>query len=154
MTKPTDLRYSGITAAGTGVTMAELAAPPRPRARPADRPPARPDQRQDPRPADCAILTPSGAVLARGLVHLPPGADPFRPGRAERARADCAPAEAACGVRVTRVEPPGALEALFHANQPRVVLRNADHAQLSLRIDHITGPPADRTYYLEPAGER
>lgn len=88
----------------------------------------------------CAILTPSGAVLARGVVHVPPGADPFRP----------APE---CGVRVTQVEPPGALEALFHANQPRVLLRNAEHAQLSLRIDHITGPPADRTYYLEPAGD-
>ena len=138
MTKRPDLRYSGIVAAGTGVTMADTATP--------IRAPAR--------PADCAILTPSGAVLARGLVHVPPGADPFRPERAALARADCAPADAACGVRVTRVEPPGALEALFHANQPRVVLRNADHAQLSLRIDHITGPPADRTYYLEPAGER
>lgn len=97
----------------------------------------------------CAILTPSGAVLARGLVHLPPDADPFRPAPAEPRACD----GPACGLRVTQVDPPGALEALFHANQPRVVLRNAEHAQLSLRIDHITGPLGDRTYYLEPVSE-
>ena len=102
---------------------------------------------------DCAILTPSGAVLAHGLVHLPPGAVPLRPGTASRARADCAAADAACGVRVTQVEPPGALEALFHANQPRVLLRGAGQAQLSLRIDHITGPLGDRTYHLEPVSD-
>ena len=133
------MRYSGIVAAGTGGTMANTAeptlgagAPPRTAAATA-----------------CAILTPSGAVLARGLVHLPPDADPFRPAPAEPRACD----GAACGLRVTQVDPPGALEALFHANQPRVVLRNAEHAQLSLRIDHITGPLGDRTYYLEPVSE-
>lgn len=102
---------------------------------------------------DCAILTPSGAVLAHGLVHLPPGAVHLQSETASRARADCAAAAAACGVRVTRVEPPGALEALFHANQPRVLLRGAGQAQLSLRIDHITGPLGDRTYHLEPVSD-
>ena len=101
----------------------------------------------------CAILTPSGAVLAHGLVHVPPDADPFHSETAARARADCAAADAACGVRITQVEPPGALEALFHANQPRVLLRGAGQAQLSLRIDHITGPLGDRTYHLEPVSD-
>ena len=100
----------------------------------------------------CAILTPSGAVLARGLVHVPPDADPSRPAPAGPP-APPACAGSACGLRVTQVEPPGAPEALLHANQPRVVLRNAEHAQLSLRIDHITGPLGDRTYYLEPVSE-
>ena len=46
--------------------------------------------------------------------------------------------------------PPGALEALFHANQPEVVLRAGREAELALRIDHITGPPAGRTFWLQP----
>lgn len=136
------MRYSGIVAAGTGGTMANTAEP----TLGAGAPP------RTPAATACAILTPSGAVLARGLVHVPPDADPFRPAPAGPAPAPAC-AGSACGLRVTQVEPPGALEALFHANQPRVVLRNAEHAQLSLRIDHITGPLGDRTYYLEPVSE-
>jgi len=59
------------------------------------------------RAARCAILTPSGALLARGRV------------------ADRSPQHigAAYSLQLTDVAPPGALEALFHANQPEVVLR-------------------------------
>ena len=82
----------------------------------------------------CAILTRSGALLARGRV------------------ADRAPEHvgAAYELKLTEVAPPGALEALFHANQPEVVLRAGREAELALRIDHITGPPAGRTFWLQP----
>ena len=82
----------------------------------------------------CAILTRSGALLARGRV------------------ADRAPEHVgeAYELKLTEVAPPGALEALFHANQPEVVLRAGREAELALRIDHITGPPARRTFWLQP----
>ena len=84
----------------------------------------------------CAILTRSGSLLARGRV------------------ADRAPEHvgAAYELKLTEVAPPGALEALFHANQPEVVLRAGREAELALRIDHITGPPAGRTFWLQPVG--
>ena len=81
---------------------------------------------------NCAILTPSGALLARGDVR------PREDGHVSEAYA----------VQITNVEPPGTLEALFYAKQPEVVLRVVDEAQITLRIDHIVGPPARRTYYL------
>lgn len=83
-------------------------------------------------PIPCAILTPSGALLARGRI-----ADQHPPGDAHP-------------LRLTDVAPRGALEALFHAEQPEVVLRSPSQAELTLRIDHITGPPAGRTYWLQP----
>ena len=86
------------------------------------------------RPISCAILTPSGSLLARGRVTDHTG----RRGTA------------AYALRLTDVAPRGALEALFHADQPEVVLRSPQQAELALRIDHITGPPAGRTYWLEP----
>ena len=95
--------------------------------------PARPERTEDD-PISCAILTPSGSLLARGRVTDQTG----RRG---------SPAYA---LRLTDVAPRGALEALFHAEQPEVVLRSPRQAELALRIDHITGPPAGRTYWLEP----
>ena len=82
----------------------------------------------------CAILTRSGSLLARGRV------------------ADRAPEHVgeAYELKLTEVAPPGALEALFHANQPEVVLRAGREAELALRIDHITGPPSGRTFWLQP----
>lgn len=89
---------------------------------------------QPQRTARCAILTPSGALLARGRVSD---------------RTSC-PDETSWELRLTDVAPPGALEALFHANQPEVVLRTGQQAELALWIDHITGPPNGRTYWLRP----
>lgn len=85
-------------------------------------------------PLSCAILTPSGSLLARGRV-------------ADQSTVRVGEAYA---LRLTDVAPRGALEALFHADQPEVVLRSPRQAELALRIDHITGPPAGRTYWLEP----
>ena len=86
-------------------------------------------------PIPCAILTPSGALLARGRIADQPSSPP---------------AGGAHPLRLTDVAPRGALEALFHAEQPEVVLRSPSQAERTLRIDHITGPPAGRTYWLEP----
>lgn len=85
-------------------------------------------------PLSCAILTPSGSLLARGRV-------------ADQSTVRVGEAYA---LRLTDVAPRGALEALFHADRPEVVLRSPSQAELALRIDHITGPPAGRTYWLEP----
>ena len=89
-------------------------------------------------PVSCAILTPSGSLLARGRVTDHSADHSARRGAA------------AYALRLTDVAPRGALEALFHADQPEVVLRSPRQAELALRIDHITGPPAGRTYWLEP----
>lgn len=91
-------------------------------------------QRKPDGPLSCAILTPSGALLARGRV-------------ADQSAVRVGEAYA---LRLTDVAPRGALEALFHADRPEVVLRSPRQAELALRIDHITGPPAGRTYWLEP----
>ena len=53
----------------------------------------------------------------------------------------------AYSVRLTAVEPAGALEALMHVGQPDVVLRWERAPEVPLRIDHITGAPAQRAYY-------
>lgn len=86
-------------------------------------------------PNSCSILTPSGALIARGSVQP---------------RDQAIPAEA-YDLRITDVEPRGALEALFYAGRPEIVLRAGEAAQLLLRIDHITGPPDQRAYFLQTA---
>ena len=86
-------------------------------------------------PESCTILTPSGALIARGSMSL---RDPSIP-------------DEAYDFQVTNVEPRGALEALFYAGRPEVVLRAGHAAQMMFKIDHITGPPAKRTYFLQTA---
>ncbi len=83
----------------------------------------------------CAILTPSGSLVARGSIRP---RDPAIPGEA-------------FALQITDVEPRGALEALFYAGRPEIVLRAGTDAQLLFRIDHITGPPAQRAYFLQTA---
>ena len=97
--------------------------------------PDAPQALPSPDPNSCAILTPSGALIARGSVQA---RDPGIPNEAYE-------------LQITDVEPGGALEALFHAGRPEIVLRAADAAQLLLRIDHITGPPGKRAYFLQTA---
>ncbi len=84
-------------------------------------------------PESCTILTRSGALVARGSVRP---RDPSIP-------------DEAYDLQITNVEPHGALEALFYAGRPEIVLRAGRDAQLLLRIDHITGPPNGRTYFLQ-----
>lgn len=95
--------------------------------------PAAPQALPSADPNSCTILTPSGALIARGSVQP---------------RDQGVPDEA-YDLRIIDVEPRGALEALFHAGRPEVVLRAGNAAQLLLRIDHITGPPGKRAYYLQ-----
>lgn len=80
---------------------------------------------------DCAILTPSGTVVARGR------AAPRKPEHLA----------AAYAVQLTDIDPPGVLEAMVYAAQPRIVLRTEAAAELLLRIDHITGPAQRREFY-------
>ena len=79
----------------------------------------------------CTILTPSGALIGHGLLTP---------------RASDHVAEA-YSVQISDVDPPGALEALVYANQPHIVLRAGDETELTLRIDHITGPPPARRFF-------
>lgn len=95
-------------------------------------PAAQPSQ-LNPDPEACTILTPSGVLVARGSVR----------------QRDSAIPDEAYDLQVTNVQPRGALEALFYAGRPEVVLRAGSDAQLMLRIDHITGPPGKRTYFLQ-----
>ena len=97
--------------------------------------PAAPQMLPSVDPNSCTILTPSGALIARGSVQPRNQAIP----------------DEAYDLRITEVEPRGALEALFYAGRPEVVLRAGDAAQLLLRIDHITGPPGKRAYFLQIA---
>ncbi len=83
-------------------------------------------------PVRCAILTPSGALLARALARPRPDALP----------------DDTYAVELSQVQPSGALETLLRAN-PEVVLRAPGRAQLAVRIDHIVGPRERRRYYLQ-----
>ncbi len=86
----------------------------------------------EPAPVRCAVLTPSGALLARAVARPRPASLP----------------DEAYAVELSQVQPRGALEPLLRAN-PQVILRTPDRAQLAARIDHIVGPRDGRRYYLQ-----
>lgn len=84
---------------------------------------------------ECTVLTPSGTVVAKGRVA--PRADDHLP--------------EAYAIQLTRIEPPGVLEAMVYADQPTILLRYEGAAEARVRIDHITGPPPARAFFCQPA---
>ena len=84
---------------------------------------------------NCAVLTLSGTLVARGEVAPRP----------ENLQAD------AYSVRLSGIDPPGVLEAMVYSDQAEIILRAEGIPELPLRIDHITGQPGDRQFFCFPS---
>ena len=80
---------------------------------------------------NCAVLTLSGTLVARGKVAPRP----------EGLQAD------AYSVRLSAIDPPGVLEAMVYSDHPEIILRAEGIPELPLRIDHITGQPGERQFF-------